>query len=62
VGDKFSAMLKYARLRKSQNSNKKRKPYDLFNNSFIHFVKELTTKAGVIAPWMADLRPNSYIR
>lgn len=61
VGNKFSSILKYARLRKSQNSNKKRKPYDLLNNSCIHFVKDLTTKAGVKAPWMADPRPNSYI-
>ena len=61
VGNKFSSMLDYARLRKSQNSNKKRKPYDLINNSCIHFVKELAIKAGVKTPWMADPRPNSYI-
>ncbi len=54
-------MLEYARLRKSQNSNKRRKPYDIFNNSCIHFVKALTNKAGVKTPWMADPRPNSYI-
>ncbi|MEW5755644.1 MAG: hypothetical protein AB1810_05015 [Pseudomonadota bacterium] len=59
--NKFDAMLKHAELRKSQNSNPKRKPYDLLTNSCIHFVKEITEKAGIATPWMADPRPNSYI-
>ena len=61
VGNKYPAMLEYAQFRKSQNSNKRRKPYDLFQNNCIHFVKAITTKAGVKTPWMADPRPNSYI-
>jgi hypothetical protein len=54
-------MLDYAERRKAQNSNPARKPYDLLTNSCIHFVKEVTEKAGVTTPWMADPRPNSYI-
>lgn len=61
VEGKFDMMLKYAELRKSQNSNPKRKPYDIMLNNCIHFVKEITEKAGVSTPWMADPRPNSYI-
>jgi len=54
-------MLEYAQRRKIQNSNTKRRPYALFNNSCIHFVKELTINAGVDTSWMIDPRPNSYI-
>ena len=61
VEDKFQEMLTYAMLRKSQNANPKRKPYDLISNSCIHFVKELTQKADVKTPWMIDPRPSSYI-
>lgn len=61
VDNKFDAMLNYARQRKSQNAFPKRKPYDLLTNSCIHFVKNVTQKAGVDTPWMFDPRPNSYI-
>jgi len=61
VENKYDAMLKHANLRKYQNANSKRKPYDLLSNSCIHFVKEITEKAGVSSPWMIDPRPNSYI-
>jgi len=61
VENKFDAMLTYAQSRKMRNSFKGRKSYDLLTNSCIHFVKELTKKAGVDTPWMLDPRPNSYI-
>lgn len=61
VENKYDAMLKHAELKKSQNANPKRRPYDLLTNSCIHFVKEITQKAGVATPWMIDPRPNSYI-
>lgn len=61
VANKYDAMLKHAELRKAQNSSPNRKPYDLLTNSCIHFVKEITASAGVVTPWMADPRPNSYI-
>jgi len=61
VENKFDAMLEYAQRRKSQNAFAKRKPYDLFFNSCIHFVKDITKIAGVDTPWMIDPRPNSYI-
>ena len=61
VESKYQAMLDYALLRKSQNANPKRKPYDLTSNSCIHFVKKFVEKAGVKTPWMIDPRPNSYI-
>lgn len=61
TGGKYDAMLKHAELRKSQNSVPKRRPYDILNNSCIHFVKEITEIAGVSTPWMIDPRPNSYI-
>jgi len=61
VGNKYQEMLNYAIGRKSQNANPQRKPYDLVSNSCIHFVKELTQKAGVDTPWIIDPRPSSYI-
>jgi len=61
VENKFDSMLEYAQLRKSQNASPNRKPYDLLLNSCIHFVKDVTARAGVENPWMIDPRPNSYI-
>jgi hypothetical protein len=61
VTNKYQAMLNYAEQRKMQNSNARRKPYDLTFNSCIHFVKEVVAAAGVDTPWMVDPRPNSYI-
>ncbi|WP_324171793.1 hypothetical protein [Sulfurimonas sp.] len=61
VPNKFDTMLGYARLRKEQNKNSNRKPYNILSNSCVHFAKEVTQKAGVNTPWMIDLRPNSYI-
>jgi hypothetical protein len=61
VQDKFDDMLKYAEDRKKQNNNPARKPYDLTNNSCIHFAKDVAKQAGVDTPWMLDPRPNSYI-
>jgi len=59
VDNKFEAMLEYAQRRKNKNAFAKRKPYDLFFNSCIHFVKGLTKIAGIDTPWMIDPRPNS---
>ena len=61
VENKYQAMLDYAHMRKSQNANPKRKPYDLTSNSCIHFVKQVVEKAGLKTPWMIDPRPNSYM-
>lgn len=61
VEKKYQTMLDYAQLRKSQNTNPKRKPYNLTSNSCIHFVKQVVEKAGLETPWMIDPRPNSYI-
>ncbi len=61
VEKKYQELLKYAELRKMQNTNPKRIPYDIATNSCIHFVKEMTKMAGVNTPWMIDPRPNSYI-
>ena len=61
VDNKFDAMLKYAQRRQGQNAFEKRKPYDLFFNSCIHFVKDITKTADVDTPWMIDPRPNSYM-
>ncbi|MBU2869698.1 hypothetical protein [Colwellia sp. E2M01] len=61
VENKFDDILMYARLRKSQNALPNRKPYNLLSNSCIHFVKDITKKAGVDTPWMIDPRPNSYM-
>lgn len=61
VEKKYDAMFAHAELRKSQNASPARRPYDLITNSCIHFVKEITERAGVRTPWMVDPRPNSYI-
>lgn len=61
VDNKYDAMLAHAELRKSQNASPNRRPYNLMTNSCIHFVKEITEKAGVPTPWMIDPRPNSYM-
>lgn len=61
VENKYDAMLAHAELRKSQNAFPNRKSYNLMTNSCIHFVKEITEKAGIATPWMADPRPNSYM-
>jgi hypothetical protein len=61
VKNKYDAMLEYAELRKSQNIQLSRRPYDLLTNSCVHFVKQTCEKAGVSTPWMIDPRPNSYI-
>ena len=61
VEDKYETMLAHAEFRKSQNADASRKSYDLITNSCIHFVREITDKAGVPTPWMIDPRPNSYI-
>lgn len=61
VENKYDAMLGHAELRKSQNASPARRSYDLISNSCIHFVKEITEKAGVRTPWMVDPRPNSYM-
>ena len=61
VDNKYDAMLGHAELRKSQNASPNRRPYDLITNSCIHFVKEITERAGVATPWMVDPRPNSYM-
>ena len=57
----FESLNKRAMMQKSQNSNPKRRVYDLTSNSCIHFVKNLVEAAGKDTPWMIDPRPNSYI-
>lgn len=61
VENKYDTMLVHAELRKSQNASPHRRPYNLMTNSCIHFVKEITERAGVPTPWMVDPRPNSYM-
>lgn len=61
VQGKFQAMLDEAERRKKLNGDANRRKYDILNYSCIHFVKSITEKAGVEAPWMIDPRPNSYI-
>jgi hypothetical protein len=61
VPGKFAAMEKYTTGRLAQNSDPKRKPYGLTDNSCCHFMKETVEAAGVDTPWMVDPRPNSYI-
>ena len=57
----FGAMLAYAHKRKLENLNPRRKPYDLFQNSCNHFMRDTMAAAGINVPWMVDPRPNSYI-
>lgn len=57
----FSKLEKAINVRKFQNINDNRKPYDLISNSCIHFVKWVVEVAGLHTPWMIDPRPNSYI-
>lgn len=59
--DVFSKLNQMILVRKSQNNNPKRKPYDLTSNSCIHFVKWVVKSSGNKTPWMMDPRPNSYI-
>lgn len=59
--DVFSKLNQMILVRKSQNNNPKREPYDLTRNSCIHFVKWVVQAAGKQTPWMIDPRPNSYI-
>lgn len=61
VEGKYKQMLEYAESRQRQNSNPKRRAYDLVNNSCIHFAKGVVEAANVGVPWMLDPRPNSYI-
>lgn len=61
VDNKYQKMLDYSLMRKSQNANPKRRPYDLTSNSCIHFVKNVTEIAGIKTPWIVDPRPNSYM-
>lgn len=61
AGDSFSKVDEYIRIKKSQNTTDTRQPYDLTNNSCIHFVKRAVERAGVPTPWIVDPRPNSYI-
>lgn len=48
-------------IRMSQNTNADRTPYDITENSCIHFVKWVVEAAGQRTPWMFDPRPISYI-
>lgn len=58
---KYEAMLEYAQFRERLNSNAERDPYDLLDNSCLHFMKSVVEKAGVETPTLIDPRPNSYI-
>lgn len=57
----FSRLENAISIRKFRNIDDNREPYDLTNNSCIHFVKWVVELAGLDAPWMLDPRPNSYI-
>ena len=61
VNNKYNEMLQHAEHRKAQNATASRKAYDTATNNCMHFVKEISEKAGVPTPWMVDPRPNSYI-
>jgi hypothetical protein len=61
VPNQYKSMLAYAEKRYIENTNPKRKTYDLFTNSCNHFMKGVLEAAGVALPYMLDPRPNSYI-
>jgi hypothetical protein len=50
VPGKFAAMFAYARKREVENSNSKRKPYDLTGNSRMHFAKWTVEATGTMLP------------
>jgi hypothetical protein len=65
VAGKFGNMLKYAQKREGENSNPNRTPYDLHNNSCMHFAKWTAEAGGVTLPlgmtgapadWIEDVR------
>lgn len=58
---KYQAMLNFATKKHQENTNSKRKPYDIFTNSCNHFMQGVLEAAGVRLPYMIDPRPNSYI-
>ena len=57
--DIFDKAVTTIRIRAARDANKH--PYDLTNNSCLHFVQHVVKKAGFNLPWMFDPRPNSYI-
>ncbi|MDE8602975.1 hypothetical protein M3I01_008565 [Marinomonas sp. RSW2] len=61
VEDEYGKALEYVEARRSKNTLKNRKEYDLLRNSCIHFVKETVEVTDAISPWMVGPRPNSYI-
>jgi hypothetical protein len=61
VPGQYSAMLKYVTTRVLQNSNPKRKPYDLTSNSCMHFSKSVVEAGGKKAPAIHDPRPVNFI-
>lgn len=59
--NKYKSMIEYATKRQLDNNNPKRKPYDLFTNSWNHFMKGVLESAGIDLPYLVDPRPNSFI-
>ncbi|NOY84568.1 MAG: hypothetical protein GXO96_07080 [Nitrospirae bacterium] len=59
---KFYKVLDYAKRRVQENKNQKRKPYNIINNSCIHFVMSVVGAAGIRhESSFTDARPISYI-
>lgn len=54
---KFKDMLSYAKRREKENTNPKRVPYDLMNNSCPHFSMNTVAASGVPLPPIVDPRP-----
>lgn len=60
---KFQDMLDYAMKRVRQNSNPNRRPYDIMENSCVHFAMGVVEAGGVsYESSVLDARPISYIR
>ncbi len=59
---RFTSMLDYAKRRVLENKNPKRKPYDIFSNSCVHFVQGVVAAGGIESEAsVLDARPISYI-
>ena len=57
----YEKMLTYAQGRLKDNTDAKRKTYDLWSNSCLDFMKETAEAGGADMPWVIDPRPDGYI-
>lgn len=57
----YGLMLDYCQRREAESKNPKRRPYNLFSNSCVHFMSETLAAGNIKLPTMIDPRPNSYI-